>query len=42
MYAYDDYVHHHGSLEELARKTGVTLSDKRSGDNVAMAHLEKL
>ena len=42
VYAYDDYLHHHGSLEELARKTGVTLSDKRSGDNVAMAHLEKL
>jgi len=42
VYAYDDYLHHHGSLEELARKTGVTLPDKRSGDNVAMAHLEKL
>jgi SAM-dependent methyltransferase len=42
VYAYDDYLHHHGSLEELARKTGVNLSGKRSGDNVAMAHLEKL
>ena len=42
VYAYDDYLHHHGSLEELARKTGVTLSDKRSGQNVAMARLEQL
>jgi len=42
VYAYDDYLHDNGSLEELARKTGVPLSDKRSGDNVAMAHLEKL
>ena len=23
VYAYDDYLHHHGSLEDLARKTGV-------------------
>jgi SAM-dependent methyltransferase len=38
VYAYDG----DGSLEELARKTGVTLSDKRSGDNVAMARLEEL
>ena len=42
VYAYDDFLHHHGSLEDLARKTGVPLSDKRSGDNVAMAYLEKL
>jgi hypothetical protein len=42
VYAYDDYLHHQGSLDELARKTGVPLSDKRSSDNVAMAHLEKL
>jgi hypothetical protein len=41
VYAYDDYVHQYGSLDELARKTGVTLSDNRSGRNVAMAHLEK-
>ena len=38
VYVYDG----DGSLEDLARKAGVTLSDKRSGDNVAMAHLEKL
>ncbi len=37
VYVYDG----DGSLEELTRKTGVILSGKRSGDNVAMAHLEK-
>jgi hypothetical protein len=42
VYAYDDYLHDKGILEELARKTGVRLSDKRSGDNVAMAYLEQL
>jgi hypothetical protein len=40
VYAYD--VNDHGLLDELARRTGVTLSDKRSDENVAMAHLEKL
>ncbi len=35
VYAYDDY----GSLEELARKTGVALSEKRYGENVALANL---
>lgn len=36
VYTYDQ------SLEELARKTGVALYDKRSDRNVAMAHLEGL
>jgi hypothetical protein len=38
VYAYDG----DGSLEKLARKTRVTLYEKRSDENVALAHLEKL
>jgi SAM-dependent methyltransferase len=38
VYAYDG----DGSLQELARKTGVTLSGQQLGENVAIAQLEKL
>jgi hypothetical protein len=38
VYAYDG----DGSLEDLARKTGVTLSGQQLGENVAIAHLGKL
>jgi hypothetical protein len=36
VYAYDG----DGSLEELARKTGVTLSGEQLGENVAIANME--
>lgn len=36
VYAYDG----DGSLEELARKTGVTLSGQQLGENVAIANME--
>jgi hypothetical protein len=37
VYAYDG----DGSLEELARKTGVTLPDQRSEENVALVYLDQ-
>lgn len=39
VYAYDAVVHQNGSLEELARKTGITLSDDRLDENVGIALL---
>ncbi len=41
VYVYDGYQDQRASVEELAGKTRVTLSDKRSGENVAIAQLEK-
>jgi len=39
VYAYDAVLHQSGSLDELARKTGVALYDGHLGDNVGMVRL---
>ncbi len=40
VYAYDDYAAVYGSLEELARRAGVTLSARGTDPNVGMARLD--
>ena len=42
VYAYDAVLHQHGSLANLAGKTGVSLCDQRSAEYVALANLERL
>ncbi|MEW6529457.1 MAG: class I SAM-dependent methyltransferase [Thermodesulfobacteriota bacterium] len=42
VYAYEGYEHYHGSLDELARKARITISEDRLDENVGLVKLHKL
>jgi SAM-dependent methyltransferase len=42
VYAYDAVLHQHRSLDDLARKTGVSLCDQRLVENAAMVNMDEL
>ncbi|MFZ5865270.1 MAG: class I SAM-dependent methyltransferase [Thermodesulfobacteriota bacterium] len=42
VYAYEGYEHYHGSLDDLARKARITVSEDRLDENVGLVKLHKL
>lgn len=42
VYAYEGYEHYHGSLDQLARRARITVSEDRLDENVGLVKLHKL